>query len=126
MKTLAKQLLLILAILWGLVSVQAGTVVLTWQDQPGCDFHIWSGTTLLKTSKDNEATLTLPDSGLSTIRVTAFIPGSYGESAPAEITVLPITVQQSADLKAWTAVTTLYVEHAPAMFFRLTPPAVTP
>lgn len=103
----------------------AGTVELAWKDQPGCSFKVWHGTALVKTVKGNAATLTLPDNGISLVRVTAFVPGGFGESAPAEISLVPVVLQTSTDLKQWKAWTTRYIERAPKMFFRITPPVLT-
>ncbi len=110
-------------------SVFAGTVTLVWKDQPACDFHVWSGTRLLKTIKGNEVTLTLPDSGISAVQITAFKPGGFGESTPAEIKLVPVPIWRTNDLGTWTLWRILYDELAPAAFYRtynVKPPAITP
>lgn len=101
-----------------------GKVTLTWDAQPGMNYKVWHGVTLLRTLKGNQTTIPLPDSGIQTVRVTAFNPLGYGESAPAEINLVPVVLQTSTDLTNWKAWTTRYVEQAPKMFFRLTPPEV--
>jgi hypothetical protein len=117
-----KTILQIAAILWCLAYMAfAGTVTLGWDAQPQSHFHLWLGTALLATSTDNQEQIIVPEFGTFTVTVTSFIPGGFGESPPASITLVPVHIQQSNDLRAWTDWTTLYIEFIPNRFFRLSP-----
>jgi hypothetical protein len=96
----------------------AGTCVLTWTDQPGCDYRVWQGVRLVKTVKSNQATITLPDSGVSSVYVTAFDPTTLKESLPAEIKLVPLLIEVSNDLGMWRKRTTIYDELGTRLFYR--------
>ena len=100
-----------------------GSVVIAWDKTPGATgYRVWQGIRLVKSVVGTQATVTLPDSGIQTLGVTAL----YGtlESAMTEIQLIPIAVQSTNDLKIWKTDHVFYREVAARMFFRLTPPSV--
>jgi hypothetical protein len=123
-----KTIRLTLLWLWCLAYMAwGGTVVIAWNPSPATDatigYRVYQGIRLIKTVKGTQATVTLPNSGVQTLAVTAY--NLTGESIPTEIKLVPVVVQTSNELKIWTTLTTLYIEQAPRMFFRLTPPTIS-
>jgi len=102
-----------------------GTVVIAWEKTPNATgYKVWHGIRLVKSVTGTQASVTLPDSGIQTIGVTAY--NAISESPMTEIKVIPITVQSTGDLKIWKPTLVFYRELAERMFFRLTPPSTTP
>lgn len=99
-------------------ALAAAEVKLAWDAQAGvADYRVWRGIECLATVPENAATLTLPDEAC-TITVTARnAAGESPHSVPLEL--IAITVQQSADLKAWAAVRTIHREKGSSAFYRL-------
>ena len=100
-----------------------GSVVIAWDKSPtATGYRVWQGIRLVKSVSGTQATITLPDRGVSTLGVSAY--NAAGESPVTEIHLVAVVVQKCNELRTWRRLTTLYVEREPSMFFRLTPPAL--
>jgi hypothetical protein len=96
-------------------------IKLAWNANPPADqvteYRVWRGIECIGTSAGTQLCVTLPDEPCS-LTVTAR--NAAGESAhSAALDLIPVTVEQSADLKTWTVLRTLHVPRQDKGFFRL-------
>lgn len=109
--------LIAIALLAGLA--HAGEVTVAWDANPVpvTDYRVWRGIECLATVTTPQATLTLPDAPCA-LTVTARN-GTLESAHSAPLKLIALTVQQSADLKAWASTRTIHREQADRFFYRL-------
>ena len=95
----------------------AGSVVIGWDKSPhATGYRVWQGIRLVKSVSGTQATVTLPDRGISTLGVSAY--NAAGESPVTEIRLVPLVIEVSNDLGIWTRRTTIYDELGSRLFYR--------
>jgi hypothetical protein len=95
-----------------------GEVRLAWNAQKGVtDFRVWRGIECLATVVEPSATVTLPAEPCVLTVTARNEAGESAHSAPLDLMV--VTLEQSADLKAWTSRKTWHAEKQARGFFRL-------
>ena len=95
-----------------------GSVVIAWDKTPGATgYRVWQGIRLVKSVVGTQATITLPDSGIQTLGVTAY--NASGESPVSEICLVPVVVQSKTELGTWTRRITIYDATTPPRTYRI-------
>ena len=94
-----------------------GSVVIAWDKSPtATGYRVYQGIRLVKSVTGTQATITLPDSGIQTLGVTAY--NASGESPMTMIRLVPLVIQVSNDLGIWTHRATIYDEVGTRIFYR--------
>lgn len=98
-----------------------GEVRVFWDAPPAAQkvtsWRIYRGIELLATVTEPRAVLTVPD---ETVSLTLTAINSTGESDHTPpLTLFPITIQASTDLKTWTPLRVIHRSRRPQEFFRL-------
>ena len=97
-----------------------GSVVIAWDKTPGATgYRVYQGIRFIKSVTGTQATITLPDSGIQTLGVTAY--NASGESPITEICLVPVVVQSKTELGTWTRRITIYDAATPPRTYRLYP-----
>lgn len=110
----------IMAVFWG-CAASGGELTLVW-DMPPAEEHVtlwrvFKGIDEVATTSVPKVTLQAPDDAASVFSVRP--QNASGIGPPASITVIPLVIQGSHDLKAWADMKVIYDELQQRKFFRI-------
>lgn len=96
----------------------AGILRIRWDAQERCTYRIWRGIDVLAEVSTNRAEVSVSDTQDTTLTVTAQRDNIESEHSDP-LTVMPIIIQESQDLIAWTPLQVIYVIRQENNFFRI-------